>query len=239
MNIRVLLLIAGICTAIPVLAAEEEEDAGPWTGSIKIGYLATSGNTETSSLNSGAEAHYKAGQWHHDAKVSAVQASEDQQTTAEAYEAGWTSGWDFTDRDYLFGRLNWRKDRFAGIDTQFSQTVGYGRRVIDNDVHTLNLDAGFGARQSEDQAGVDNDETIITGGLDYKWQFSETADFTQTLAVEVGEDNTYSESVTAISATLVGAFRLVASYTIKNNSEVPVGTEKTDTRTALSLEYNF
>jgi len=31
----------------------------------------------------------------------------------------------------------------------------------------------------------------------------------------------------------------VAYYTIKNNSEVPALTEKTDTYTALSLEYAF
>ena len=46
-------------------------------------------------------------------------------------------------------------------------------------------------------------------------------------------------SVTSITARLIGALNLVASYTIRNNSDVPVGTEKTDTRTAISLEYAF
>ena len=32
---------------------------------------------------------------------------------------------------------------------------------------------------------------------------------------------------------------LVASYTIKHNSDVPLLTEKTDTYTALALEYSF
>jgi putative salt-induced outer membrane protein len=32
---------------------------------------------------------------------------------------------------------------------------------------------------------------------------------------------------------------LVFSYTIKNNSDVPVGTEKTDTFTAINIEYPF
>jgi putative salt-induced outer membrane protein len=68
---------------------------------------------------------------------------------------------------------------------------------------------------------------------------SETATFTQDLAVESGSTNTYMESKTALSARLVRNLALVASYTIKSNSEVPVGTEKTDTFTALSLEYAF
>jgi putative salt-induced outer membrane protein len=45
--------------------------------------------------------------------------------------------------------------------------------------------------------------------------------------------------VTAISAKLLGDLALVASYTIKHNSDVPLLTEKTDTYTALSLEYAF
>jgi putative salt-induced outer membrane protein len=68
---------------------------------------------------------------------------------------------------------------------------------------------------------------------------SENSDFTQDLLVEAGDENTYLESKTAISATLVGNLALVASYTIRSNSDVPLGTEKTDTFTALSLEYAF
>ena len=38
---------------------------------------------------------------------------------------------------------------------------------------------------------------------------------------------------------LVGNLALVASYTVKHNTDVPPLTEKTDTYTALSLEYGF
>lgn len=238
MSMRSLVFVASLTLTAPLFAAEKEEN-DPLEGNVKFGYLATTGNTETSSLNTSFEAKYVAGSWHHEATASAINASEDKITTAEAYEAGWKSGWDFTERDFLFGRLNWRKDRFGGFDTQFSQTVGYGRHIIDTDVHTLDGELGFGARQSEDQLGVTQNETIATGALRYKWQFSDTSDFSQTFRVEVGGDNTFSESVTAVTARLIGALNLVASYTIRNNSDVPVGTEKTDTRTAVSLEYAF
>ena len=206
---------------------------------VKFGYLATTGNTETSSLNTSFESKYVAGDWHHEATASAINASEIKITTAEAYETGWKSGWDFSDRDYLFGRLNWRKDRFGGFDTQFSQTVGYGRRLIDTDEHKLNAEVGAGARQSEAQDGTKENETIGTAGLYYDWLFSETAEFSQDLKVEAGAENTYFESVTALKARLVGDLALVASYTVKHNTDVPALTEKTDTYTALSLEYAF
>jgi putative salt-induced outer membrane protein len=59
----------------------------------------------------------------------------------------------------------------------------------------------------------------------------------ENLAVEAGDKNTYRESKTAVSAKLVGNLTLVASYTVKHNTEVLPLTEKTDTYTALSLEY--
>jgi putative salt-induced outer membrane protein len=111
--------------------------------------------------------------------------------------------------------------------------------LIDTEKHSLNGEIGFGARQSDLADGSSENETIITGGLYYKWALSENSEFTQDLLVEAGSENTYTVSKTAIAATLVGDLALVASYTIKNNSDVPLGTEKTDTFTALSLEYSF
>ena len=98
---------------------------------------------------------------------------------------------------------------------------------------------GAGARQSEDQLGFSQDETILFGGLDYVWKFSETANFSQEFTVEAGDENTFFESKSSVSAQLIGALSLVASYTIRSNSDVPIGTEKTDTQTGISLEYKF
>jgi putative salt-induced outer membrane protein len=235
-------MLAGLLLAAPTWAHEVEEDTGPegpWSGKARLGFLGTSGNTDTTNMSGAFEIQYEAEKWTHKFEAAAINASEDNDTTAEAYTAGWKSERQLTDVNFLFGRLDWRKDRFSGYDTQFSQTVGYGHRLIETEKHTLNAELGFGARQSELVDGTEESETILTGGLYYKWQISETAEFTQDLLVEAGEENTYSMSKTALKATLVGDLALVASYTIKNNSDVPLGTEKTDTFTALSLEYAF
>ena len=234
------ILIAVLAIAPLSLLAEEAEEQSPWAGKTTLGYLATSGNTENSTLNTGFEVGYTSGQWAHLLEAAAISASEDEATTAEAYNLGWKSERKISDQDFLFGRLRWRKDNFGAFDTQFSQTLGYGRRLVDNNKHKLNLELGVGARQSELQLlGSKENETIFTAGGYYKWQFSETAEFRQDLTVEAGGENTYTQSMTAISAKLLGELALVASYTVKNNSDVPPLTEKTDTYTALSLEYLF
>lgn len=237
MKLGFTIIVAALLAPMALMAQEEAEN--PWSGKATLGYLATSGNTENSTLNTGVEVAFATGQWAHIAKAAAISASENEVTTAEAYQLGWKTERNLTDKDFLFGLLEWRKDNFGAFDTQFSQTVGYGRRVIDTDRHHLNVEAGVGARQSETQAGLTENETIFRGGAYYKWQFSETAEFRQDLTLESGSENTYSESVSAVSAKLLGNLALVASYTIKHNSDVPVLTEKTDTFTALSLEYAF
>jgi len=239
MILRMFVMVAALVVPVSLMAQDAQEPERPWSGKATLGYLATSGNTENSTLNTAFEVGYATGKWAHLFNAAAINASEDEVTTAEAYDAGWKSERNLTDHDFLFGRLNWRKDRFGGFDTQFSQSVGYGRRLIDTDKHKLNAEIGVGARQSEAQDGTKEDETILRGGMYYKWLFSETAEFRQNLTTEGGKDNTYLESVTAVSAKLVGNLALVASYTVKHNTDVPPLTEKTDTYTALSLEYVF
>ena len=239
MNLRTLIMATMLAVPFTSLAQDAPEPESPWSGKATLGYLATSGNTENSTLNSGFSLGYEAGDWAHLLEAAAVNASENEVTIAEAYDLGWKSERNLTDHDFLYGRLQWRKDLFGGYDTQFSQTVGYGRRLIDNDQHKLNAEVGIGARQSELQNGATEDEVIGTGGLYYKWIFSETAEFRQDLLAETGGENTYLESVSAVSAKLLGNLALVASFTVKHNTEVPVSLEKTDTYTALSLEYVF
>ncbi len=241
MTLRGLAPLVLLLAAPPVLGVEPvpEDEDDSFFGAISFGYLATTGNTETTSLDTQAAAMYRVGSWEHEAAGQAFVSSENKVTNAEYYTARWRSRWEFTERDFLFGRLNWRKDRFGAFDTQFSQTAGYGRRVFTGPTHTLNVEVGAGFRQSEDQLGVSTDESILFAGLDYLWQFSETASFSQVFSVESGEENTFFESKSSISAQLIGALSLVGSYTIRSNSDVPVGTEKTDTQTGISLEYRF
>lgn len=242
MLVRIALVVLSfLLTPLYSLAEEpaSEEEAGPWSGKAAFGYLGTSGNTENTNLNTLFEIGYSAGKWNHSLDAYAINASEDSQTTAEAYGVGWKSELNISEHDYLFGRINYRKDRFSGFPIQLSESVGYGRRIVDTPVHVLNAEIGTGARQSERADGVDENDLILRAGLSYIWTFSETASFTQDFALEYGETNTYLESVSAVSARLVGSLALVASYTVKNNSDVLVGIEKTDTYSALTLEYVF
>ena len=89
---RLFVTLALLSLGLHAFAQEEaaaEEEAGPWAGKVSLGYLATSGNTENSSLNSSFEVSYTTGKCVHIANGFAINASESNATTSEAFGAGW------------------------------------------------------------------------------------------------------------------------------------------------------
>ena len=230
------LLITASALAQSPPAVEEES---PWSGAASLGYLSTSGNTETTSYGAKFGVGYAQDKWKHAFNLSSNGAAESDTTTAESFQAGWKSEYNLTEHDFLFGTVDWRKDRFSGVDQQLSEAVGYGRRLIDTPKHLLSAGLGVGHRSADLADGTSESGVIGRGNVNYSWIFSETAGFDQNFIVESGSDNTYIESISAVRARLLGDFALVLSYTIKQNSDVPVGSEKTDRLSAVSIEYAF
>ena len=230
----VLLASAGFASASAF--AQDEEGL---SGRVAFGYLATSGNSESENMNLSFGGVYNAEVWHHSLDGLAVKASANDVDTAEAYGLAWKTKYDLNDTDYLFGVVAWNRDEFSGYDQQIREVFGYGRRFIDSERHVLNAEAGAGFRQADLRDGTTEDEAILRLATDYRWTISETSNFAQLFAIENGSDNTYMEAVSRLHTDVWQNIALVLSYTIKHNSDVPVGTEKKDTFTAISLEYSF
>ena len=231
-----LLAIAALTMVAGTGFAQDEEG---FSGRAALGYLATSGNTENDSLNANLGLWWNYEPWSHSLLGRAVNSSTSGVTTAEAYSLNWKSNYAINETDYIFGLLAWDKDEFSAYEQQVREAIGYGRRFIDSERHILNGQAGIGARQADLRNGVSQDEAILHLGGDYRWIISETSEFSQTLLIDSGSDNTYLEATSALSADVRENLALVISYTIKNNSDVLPGTKKTDTFTAISLEYTF
>jgi putative salt-induced outer membrane protein len=224
------------CSATALMAQNQDEGL---SGEVALGYLATSGNSDSENLSLNFGGDYYGEVWHHRLAGRAIQASTSGVTTAEAYGLSWQSERDLGERSYLFARAAWDKDKFSGYDQQIREIVGYGRRFIDTDRHELNSEGGVGLRQSDLRNGLSEDETIIRLSVDYTFQVSDTAEFRQLYGVESGSDNTYTETVSALKADVWTNLAVVLSYTIKRNSDVPLGSVKRDTFTSIALEYSF
>lgn len=210
------------------------------SGNFSLGAIATSGNTESESANAELEAALEYAVWRHRVRASGYRASEEGETTAERYAAGVQSDYKFSARSYLFASARYERDEFGAFERRASVAAGVGRRFLDNERWLLELEAGAGRRVQEPAgSGTRERETIgrFRGGL--RWSFAEGAALRQDVQVESGDSNTYTESVTALTSKLAGAWSLRVAYTVQHNSDVPAGTENTDTITAVSLEYGF
>lgn len=214
-----------------------EEDT--FIGRIQFGYIAASGNSETRNLNGKAAFGWDLPVWRHAVTAAGIYSEDQDVTTAENYRAAYKADRKLGEKNYLFGALSWQQDEFSGYAERTTEAVGYGRRLLETDVHILDAEIGVGQRQTELVDGTEQDETIGRLAGNYVWQFGENSDFSQQLLVESGDLNTYIESVSALTSQLLGELDLVVSYTIKRNSDVPADLENVDTYTSVSLQYNF
>lgn len=256
MRLRALLLLA-ILAPCPALAEDPPPaPKSPWSGDVTAGLVATSGNSKTSTANAKVQVVYTQQWWKNTLDASALRSEqttkdpvtfvETESVTAERYLVGNKSDFNLTDVDYLFLQLEFEKDLVGPVRERTSETVGYGRKVLTGPEHFLDLELGAGMRQTESQivlpdapAAVKEDDAIGRGRLAYKWQFTEQSHAGETIKVESGSANTFMESVTEARLSLVGKLYAQASYTVRTNTDVPPGTEKTDTITAISLGWTF
>jgi putative salt-induced outer membrane protein len=239
------LTLASLLMSVTSVNAEEKKaDESPWTASVELGFIKTTGNTETQTIGLKADATYEVDKWRHTGHAEAFgQENEDDNgesvVSAERYELSGKSDYKFTERDYAYGIVHLRKDRFSGFEYDHIVSAGYGRKAIKRDDMELDLEIGPGMRLFKVDDGSSEDEGVLRLSGVYWWDITGNSKFTQELTTEIGEEITSTRSVTGIQANINSTLALRFTYTIRHKSEVPADTEKKDTETAMTLVYNF
>jgi len=221
-------------------AAAPQAEKNEWKGEGALGYTATSGNTESDSLNAKLGISKEKARWKHSASIESLKSTTDSVTSADRLVFKEKSEYSLGEKAYVFGKLRYEDDKFSGYDYQSSIAFGAGSRFIDTEVHVLDASAGIGYRKIKDAlTQLTEEEGILTADASYEYKISTSAVFSEQLSVESGDNNTYSESETGLTTKINGNLASKISYLVKHNSEVPVGTEKTDKVLTVSLVYSF
>ncbi len=216
-----------------------------WKGDAELGITSATGNTETTNINGKIDATHEDGKWKHNAFAEAYYAEDQSTKTAERYVLGYKPKYFLTDKDYMFGLLRYDKDEFSFIDGRTSEVLGYGRQILDTDVHKLEAEIGLGARQTNyvtapSTASLAENEGMVFLAGKYVGKISDSAKFSQVLRVEAGEENTAIESVTGLTMAIVGNLASKITYTVRHNTDIEGAMgENTDTITGVNLLYNF
>lgn len=226
--------------AAPVLAEEKQDVAkGIWNGAAELGYIATTGNTDTETIKAKGKVTKEKDKWRHTAEATGLKGEEQSITTAEKYTLGWQSDYKFSKHNYVLASIDYEDDRFSGYDYRVTETVGYGHRTIDEKNLTLDLEIGPGARQSKLDDGSSEDELIIRGAAKLAWTISESSKFGEILKVDFGEEATITTSTTELTTKINTSLAMKITYVYKNTSDVPPGVDETDTETTVTLVYSF
>lgn len=238
-------VIVLLLLSTPPLPARE---TAPLEGEGELGFLMTSGNSETESVNGKFGLYYESDQWRHQGRFEAMYSAEEKTsdtaesrmvTSTEKYLVSAKSGYKFTETDYAFLTGSYEDDRFSGYDYQTSASAGYGRRLFETERMLMEIEAGPGYRYNRLNTGETEKEAILRAYALFRAQLGDTSEFKQELSVESGSDQTVSKSVSAIQARLVGALSMKTAFILEHTSTVPEDTEKTDTETSLTLVYSF
>jgi putative salt-induced outer membrane protein len=228
---------------LPPAAADVPAVAAPpalWSGALSGGYIRTSGNSSTSASNLKFELDYTDLPWRNELSGAAANGHTAGSTSAEQYALGDKLKFNFNEVDYAFGAVTFDSDRFAGISQNFSESGGYGRRLLmtEHQILDAELGAGISEQQSVGETGYDV-QPILTVGGKYVYAFSSTSQFIQRLRTEIGAKNTFINPVSQLKLNIVGALFAALNYEVRYNTTVPAESRHTDIITSVNLGYGF
>jgi putative salt-induced outer membrane protein len=220
---------------------EEEAVVKPWEGSGELGFVNTTGNTETVALNLKLNFVRTGEKWRHRFTGTALTTSDNGNKDNERYTMEIQSDRKLNEKSWLFGAFRWDADKFGSYDPQVSLTTGYGYQLMESEKHSLKGEIGAGYRKLEETVtGNSSREAIARFLLDDSWQVFKSTLWTNRLLVETGSSNTFTQFNTALAVSMTDRFAIKLGFEARNNTEVPPGdSEHTDTITSANVVYNF
>lgn len=226
-------------------AADEATDPATdkdskWNGDAELGYVKTTGNTETETFVIKAKVINQRNKWKNTVKGEAYHnVGENDVVTAEKYFLSGKSQYEFKNRSYMYGLITYDDDRFSGYDYVLLGVLGYGRTVMERETLKLDLEVGAGGRQSQPEVGDTENEAVFRAAGDFEWKISKSAVFTQELSSDIGQDKYINRSLTALTTNINSYLSSKIAYQVKYTSEVPPDIEKKDTELTFTLLFKY
>jgi putative salt-induced outer membrane protein len=210
-----------------------------WSGQGEAGIGFTSGNSDTTSGVAAIALKKDGIRLRHNVNALADYQRNNGVTTREKYLAGYKLDYKFSDRMYAWGLGQWDRDRFGGISRRFTESAGIGYRVIMEDNHTWDLEAGAALQQIRYTNGISDNQLAGRLASFYGVQLSDNLKFTNDTIALIGSANTTLSNVGALTAKLSGALSARLAFGWQRESDPPAGKKKVDTFSRATLVYDF
>ena len=252
-------LTLGLALSALTTAAFADDGKRPWDVEVDIGAIATSGNTETTSLQFKVDAKQNLEKWENqyifnslfkEDEVTQDDGSTSKEKTAEKYfgsaKFAYLLG---VEKSYLFGFGSYTDDKFGAYRTYTTVALGYGDWLYSSPKLNWFVEAGPGYFEGEKVIKGDGDAipnsvvnesgAMLRAATALEWKISDSAVFKQMVSVESGADNTRTQTETSLSTSINGSMKMKVGFAVANDSDVAPGKQKTDTTTFVNLVYSF
>jgi putative salt-induced outer membrane protein len=227
--------------ALPVLGAEELPKP-PWSGSLGLSFLSTTGNTDTRSL--GAEFGLKRipDPWGLEFTAKYLSSSKDGTKNAEDTFASLRGMRNLSDRWMVYALGSAEKNVFAGFDLRAIVEAGATFKALAGPIHELSFDGGLAWTREDPVSFPSTSYTGAALGLAYQWKISETSVLTEKGRSYLDFSDSANwriTSETAIQAAISTRFAIKAAYLYRHTNQPVPGFLKVDTATTVSLVATF
>jgi len=234
------LLVLGLPRRAQAQAADTT--ARPLTGSVDLGLVAASGNTDLLTFSFRERLAYRQGRWTVTQGARMVNGQTDGVESANEYGVDLQAAYALSQRWSGFVLGTWDRNTFLGIEQRFQQGLGLTFAALDGPKHHLALAGGFSLFQQTFTGGVNSSFPAARGQVTYKYAFTPKA-YIQNIFVylpNLEDANDYRmNNELALVAPVAGPLALKASYTLQYQNVPQPGFGTTDNLFTTGLQVTF
>lgn len=212
-----------------------------WSGSGELGLVFARGNSDTDTLNTKLTLGYTdENRWSNTSNVSFLRSETEGELDASRFVFDNNTDYSLSDDSFVTGVGRYDRDRFSSFEFQASLALGYGRKLINNERQSFSIEAGPGVRHTEARDSGDTETELIgRAAADYRLKISDNTELTNESLVESGESNTFLENEFALTVAINDSISLKTGLSVRHNTNVEPGRDKTDYLSTVNLVYSF
>lgn len=231
------------CECTPCKENDDSEKPKNFTGSVQLGAIMSTGDTEEFTENGAFNFKYLRNKMTYTGLLSALyNYSRTDDDHNERYQGQGQAQYAFTEKNYWFVNTNFIADSSDDYDYIWENQIGYGRRLINSEKYHMTLDAqagpGYRIAPTSDSEVKDEQETL-NGSVIYNWQITKATSFNETISTSYAESDTITTLKTSLTTNLYKSLGLQFASTIVNHSNSAGDTHKTNSYNTINLIYGF
>ncbi|MEX2182344.1 MAG: DUF481 domain-containing protein [Gemmatimonadaceae bacterium] len=241
MPLRALLTVAIVVLAAAPAAAQDAP-AVVTTFTADFGYVATSGNTEVTTMSVGEKLTQERGRWALSQTFALVYGEQDGAVNTNNLRAGVRGDYQLDQLFALFVGGGFDRNRFAGIERRFEQQLGVQLRALAAQRDTVRLEAGATATQQGAVGGGRSTFPSARGAAIWRHAFTDAAYFQQNVETIANLDETDDWRVNTESALIAPVSQrigLKVSFVIRYDNVPEAGFSTTDRLFTTGLQLTF